>query len=79
MIQLLAEISRLPGRIFPCIHIRHFIPLAEMNSKFFLLAAAKRVQFNHAAQQLGDVGVSLYLFARKRIALISNIFNTFTH
>ena len=61
-----------------CMHIRHFIPLAEMNSKFFLLAPAKRVHFNHAAQQLGNVGVSLYLFARKRIALISNIFYTFT-
>ena len=48
---LLAEISRLAGRIFPCIHIRHFIPLAEMNSKLFLLAPAKRVHFNHAAQQ----------------------------
>ncbi len=75
---LLAEISRLAGRIFPCIHIRHFIPLAEMNSEFFLLAPAKRVHFNNAAQQLGDVGVFLYLFARKRIALISNIFDTFT-
>ena len=75
---LLAEISRLAGRIFPCIHIRHFIPLAEMNSKFFLLAQAKRVHFSHTAQQLGDVGVSLYLFARKRIALIINIFDTIT-
>ncbi len=46
---LLAEISRLVGRIFPCIHIRHFILLAEMNSKLFLLAPAKRVNFNHAA------------------------------
>ena len=43
MILLLAEISRLAGRIFPCIHIRHFIPLAEINSKFFLLAPEKRV------------------------------------
>ncbi len=46
--------------------------------KFFFLAPAKRVHFNHAAQQLSDVGVCLYLFARKRIALISNIFDTFT-
>ena len=46
---LLAEISRLVGRIIPCIHIRHFIPFAEMSSKFFLLAPAKRVHFNHAA------------------------------
>ena len=71
---LLAKVSRLAQRIFACIHIRHFIPLAEMNSKLFLHS----VHFNHAAQQLGDVGVSLYLFARKRIALISNIFDTFT-
>ncbi len=42
-----------------------------MNSKLFLLARAKRVHFNHAAQQLGDVGVYLYLFARKRIALLA--------
>ena len=49
-----------------------------MNSKFFLLAPAKRVHFSHSAQQLGDVGVFLYLFARKSIALISNIFDTFT-
>ena len=75
---LLAKVSRLAQRIFACMHIRHFIPLAEMNSKFFLLAPAKRVHFNHAAQPLGDVGVCLYLFARKRIALISNIFDTFT-
>ena len=63
------------ARIFLCIHIRLFISLAEM--KFFLLAPAKRVHFSHAAQQLSDVGVFLYLFARKRIALISNIFDTF--
>ncbi len=49
-----------------------------MNLKYFLLAPAKRVHFSHAAQQLGDVGVFLYLFARKSIALISNIFDTFT-
>ncbi len=75
---LLAEIPRLTQRIFLCIHIRLFIPLAEMNLKFFLLVPAKRIHFSHAAQQLGDVGIFLYLFAQKRIALISNIVDTFT-
>ncbi len=44
----------------------------------FISASKTCIHFSPAAQQLGDVGVFLYLFATKRIALISNIFNTFT-
>ena len=70
----LTEMSRLAGRIFPCVHMKFFIPLAE--TKFYLLALAKHVHFSHATQLFNDFSVFLYLFARKKHCY-STIFDTF--
>ncbi len=63
----LAEMSRLVGRIFPCVHMGFFIPLAR--DEILLLALAKHVHFSNPTQLFRDFGVFLYLFARKSIAL----------
>ncbi len=52
--------------------------VACLDDILFISASKTCIHFSPAAQQLGDVGVFPYLFATKRIALISNIFNTFT-
>ena len=62
----LAEMSRLAGRIFPCVHMRFFIPLAEMK---LLLALAKHVHFSHATQLFNDFGVFLYLYLQEKALL----------
>ncbi len=63
---LLAEIFRIAQRIFSCIHIRHFIPLAKMKSKFSLLAPAKRVHFSHTAQQPNTIGCFPLFICKKK-------------
>ena len=47
--------------------------------EILLLALAKHVHFSHATQLFNDVGVFLYLFARKSIALaryLTLLYNT---
>ncbi len=63
----LAEMSRLAGRIFPCVHM-HGVFHPACRDKFLLLALAKHVHFSYTTQ-FSDFGVFLYLFARKSIAL----------
>ncbi len=65
----LAEMSRLAGRIFSCVHMGFFIPLAEMK---LALVLAKRVHFSHATQLFNDFRVFIYLFSRKNIALTTD-------
>ena len=63
----LAEMSRLAGRILPCVHMGVFRPACR--DEILLLALAKHVHFSHATQRFNDFGVFLYLFATKSIAL----------
>ncbi len=65
----LAEMSRLAGRIFPCVHMGFFIPLAETKFYYYSACETCTVHFSHATQLFKDFGVFLYLFARKSIAL----------
>ena len=62
--------SRLPRRIFLCVHMEYFIPLAEMklHCSSIIIAYAKLQHFSQATQILSDFSVFLRLFTRKSIA-----------
>ena len=54
--------------IFPCVHnYEVFHPACR--DEILLLALVKHVHFSHVTQLFNDIGVFLYLFARKSIAL----------
>ena len=52
----LAEMSRLAGRIFPCVHMGVFHPVCRDE---ILLLAHVHVHFSHATQLFNDFGVFL--------------------
>ena len=60
--------SRLPRRIFPCVHMEYFVPLAEMKLHCSSIKLAKLLHFSQATQILSDFSVFLRLFTRKSIA-----------
>ena len=64
--------SRLPRRIFPCVHMEYFVPLAEMKlhcSSIISVCKTSTFQiFSQATQILSDFSVFLRLFTRKSIA-----------